>query len=163
MHAIKGYLSLWGNCHYVHLATDVSEYYRVMACSSCGWFHGQVAISTVCRSSRWHPHTHFCTRRKLCTRTILITRVSHVVMQALVDYWYRFMDIYIGSVFMMHTYLQILICLQGEKKAPFCQIQGDWLMAAMNCYWFWVTPNHYFPGYWRLLWQWIPPIHLLSW
>ena len=26
-----------------------------------------------------------------------------VVMQALVDYWYRFMDIIIGSVFMMHT------------------------------------------------------------
>ena len=51
---------------------------------------------------------------------------------------------------MMYKYLQILMCLQREKKVCFRQIQGKCLMAAMYRCWFWVIwPIHYFPGYWR--------------
>ena len=49
-----------------------------------------------------------------------------VVMLALVDYWYWFMDIYIRWPGSVHDacILTNSDFLQREKKVPFCQIQG---------------------------------------
>ena len=84
------------------------------------------------------------------------------------DYWFRFMDIYIRWPGSVHVYIFTNTDLFAkEKKVPFCQIQGEWLMPAAYRYWFWViTPIHYFPGPIHynlytslvnegLLWEWI--------
>ena len=58
------------------------------------------------------------------------------------------MDIYIRWPGSVHVYIFTNTDLFAkEKKVPFCQIQGEWLMPAAYRYWFWViTPIHYFPG-----------------